>query len=86
MASYKVVWRSSAERELRKLPREIIAHMVDLAATLANDPFPHGAIKLAGADRTWRIRSGDYRLIYSVAGGVLIVEIVKIGHRREVYR
>lgn len=42
MASCKVVWRTSAERELRKLPREIIADMVDLASKLANDPFPHG--------------------------------------------
>jgi mRNA interferase RelE/StbE len=86
MVSYKVVWRASAERELRKLPREIVAHMVDLAASLANDPLPHGAVKLAGAEHTWRVRSGDYRLIYSVASGTLVVEIVKVGHRREVYR
>jgi len=86
MASYKVVWRASAERELRKLPREAITHLVELAATLTNDPFPHGAVKLAGAEHTWRVRSGDYRLIYSVAGGILVVEIVKVEHRREVYR
>ena len=86
MASYKVVWRTSAERELRKLPREVIPKLVDLAATLASEPFPHSAAKLAGADHTWRIRSGEHRLIYSVAGGILVVEIIKVGHRREVYR
>jgi len=86
MVSYKVVWRTSAERELRKLPREVIVSMVDIAAALANDPFPHGAVKLAGAEHTWRVRSGNYRLIYSVAGGALVVEIVRAGHRREVYR
>lgn len=86
MASYKVVWRTSAERELRKLPREVIVSIVDLAAALANDPFSRGAVKLAGAEHTWRVRSGDYRLIYSVAGGTLVVEIIKVGHRREVYR
>lgn len=86
MASYKVVWRTSAERELRKLPREVIANLVELATALSIDPFRHGAVKLAGADHTWRVRSGDYRLIYSVAGGTLVVEIVKVGHRREVYR
>jgi mRNA interferase RelE/StbE len=86
MASYKVVWRTSAERELRRLPREVIANMVELAATLAIDPFPRAAAKLAGTEHTWRVRSGDYRLIYSVTGGTLVVEIVKIGHRREVYR
>jgi mRNA interferase RelE/StbE len=86
MASYKVVWRTSAERELRKLPREVITLVVELAATLAIDPFQHGAVKLAGAEHTWRVRSGDYRLIYSVTGDTLVVEIVKVGHRREVYR
>lgn len=86
MASYKVVWRASAERELRKLPRAIIASLVELAATLANDPFPPGTVKLTGVEHTWRIRSGDYRLIYSVVGGTLIVEIIKVGHRREIYR
>lgn len=86
MASYKVVWRTSAERELRKLPREVIADLVELATTLAHAPFPPGAVKLAGAEHTWRVRCGDYRLIYSVAGGILVVEIVKVGHRREVYR
>lgn len=86
MASYKLVWRTSAERELRKLPRDVIARMVDLAASLADDPFPPGAMKLAGAEHTWRVRAGDYRLIYSVLANVLVVEIVKLGHRREVYR
>lgn len=86
MASYKVVWRASAERELRKLPREAIARLIALAIALADNPFPHGAVKLAGAEQTWRICSGDYRLIYSVSGGALMVEIVKVGHRREVYR
>jgi len=86
MGSYKIVWRISAERELRKLPCEVIANLVDLAATLANVPFPRGAVKLAGADHTWRVRSGDYRLVYSVEGGTLVVEVVKVGHRREAYR
>lgn len=86
MACYKVVWRASAERELRKLPRDVIASLVRLASTLAVTPFPHGAVKLVGAEHTWRVRSGNYRLIYSVVGGTLVVEIVKVAHRREVYR
>lgn len=86
MASYRLVWRRSAERELRKLPRDVIGRLIDLAGGLADNPFPQGAVKLAGAEHTWRVRSGDYRLIYSVAGTALIVEIVKLGHRREVYR
>lgn len=86
MASYKLVWRTSAERELRKLPREVVARMVGLAESLAENPFPQGAVKLAGSEHTWRVRSGDYRLIYSVTAAILVVEIVKLGHRREVYR
>lgn len=86
MACYKVFWRASAECELRKLPRDVIAGLVHLASTLAVTPFPHGAVKLAGTDHTWRVRSGNYRLIYSMAGGTLVVEIVKVAHRREVYR
>jgi mRNA interferase RelE/StbE len=50
MASYKVVWRTSAERDFRKLPREVIVNLVELATTLSIDPFRHGAVKLAGAD------------------------------------
>lgn len=60
--------------------------MVTLAESLAENPFPSGAVKLSGAEHTWRVRSGDYRLIYSVTAGLLVVEIVKLGHRREVYR
>ena len=86
MAYYNVIWRTSAERELRRLPREAITNMVALAAALANDPFPRGVTKLAGTEHTWRLRSGDYRLIYSVAGEALVVEIVRVGHRNEVYR
>jgi mRNA interferase RelE/StbE len=86
MASYRLVWRASAERELRKLPREAIARLVALAGSLAENPFPQSAVKLSGAEHTWRVRAGDYRLIYSVTAGILVVEIIKVGHRREVYR
>ncbi len=86
MACFEVVWKRSAERELRKLPREAIAHLIALAESLATDPRPPGARKLAGADHTWRMRSGDYRLIYTVEDQRLIVQVVRVGHRREVYR
>lgn len=62
MASCKVVWRTSAERELRKLPREIIADMVELASKLANDPFPHGRLQrpnLLGFCEPYSIRRND---------------------------
>ena len=86
MASYEVVWKGSAEKELRKLPREAIRRLIDLATTLATDPYPQGTRKLAGTDRTWRVRSGNYRLVYTVEDQQLIVQVIRVGHRREVYR
>jgi mRNA interferase RelE/StbE len=88
MASYKLVWKLSAEKELRRLPREMIArlHLLALAESLAKNPYPPGSRKLSGTEHAYRVRSGDYRLIYEVHGRELIVQIIRVGHRREVYR
>lgn len=86
MASFRLVWKPSAERELRKLPREAIARLVSLAESLAANPYPPGAKKLSGTEHAYRVRAGDYRLIYEVHGGELIVQVIRVGHRREVYR
>ncbi|HEX6573503.1 MAG TPA: type II toxin-antitoxin system RelE/ParE family toxin, partial [Gemmatimonadaceae bacterium] len=58
-------------------------HAIDL---LAVDPRPHGAVKLSGDEDLYRIRTGDYRIIYSVVDRVLTILVIAIGHRREVYR
>ena len=82
---YKVAFRASAAKELRKLPlvaRKQVASAID---SLVNDPRPHGVKKMAGVE-AWRIRAGDYRVIYSIVDVQLVVEIIKIGNRREVYR
>jgi mRNA interferase RelE/StbE len=76
----------SAEEALTGVPRpdqQRIARAID---GLASDPRPRGAVKLAGEDGLWRVRAGDYRIIYSVEDGALLVLIIRIGHRREVYR
>lgn len=86
MAFYRLVWKPSAERELRKLPREVIARLVALAESLAHDPYPPGAKKLSGTDYAYRVQSGDYRLVYEIVQGELIIHIIRVGHRREVYR
>lgn len=86
MASYELIWKPSAEKELRKLPREVIARLVELAESLVANPFPPGARKLAGSNHAYRIHSGDYRLLYEVHGGRLVVQIIRVGHRRDVYR
>lgn len=53
---------------------------------LAATPRPAGAVKLAGGDGEWRIRTGDYRIVYEVHDGMLVVLVVAVGHRREIYR
>ena len=84
-ASYSVVIKKSAERELRGLPKEDLRRVVDRIRALAGDPRPLGNEKITGQER-YRIRQGDYRIVYAVDDEGRTVEIVKIGHRREVYR
>ncbi|WP_252177483.1 type II toxin-antitoxin system RelE/ParE family toxin [Endozoicomonas sp. 4G] len=79
-------WKKSAQKELRKLPKATVIKLVALAESLVNDPHPEGCRKLSGTEHTYRVRSGDYRIVYQVDNGQLIIEVVKVGHRKEVYR
>jgi mRNA interferase RelE/StbE len=85
MDSYKIEWKASAARELRKLDRTVIPRIRDAVKGLESDPFPRGCCKLTGSECTYRIRVGDYRVVYEVLQGRLIVEIVRVRHRRDVY-
>ena len=86
MASYNLIWKRSAEKELRKLHRDVIIQMLELAESLKDNPFPAGHKKLVGTEDTYQVRSGDYRLIYQVRNKQLIIEIIRVGHRSDVYR
>ncbi len=86
MASYKVVWKRSAEKELRKLPKEMIRKLLDQASMLSRDPFPAGVKKLVNAESVYRLRVGAYRLIFRVEQSKLVIEVILDGHRRDVYR
>ncbi len=86
MASYKIEWKSSAVKELRTLPKAVIAEIVERVTSLADDPFPFGVEKLAGAEHIYRIRFSSYRVIYTVSRDSLLVEIVRVGHRQSVYK
>ncbi len=72
-------------KELRKLPGQVIARIVQAVGRLAEDPHPPGSTKLAGSD-AYRIRVGDYRVIYTIFPDTLVIEIVKVGPRKDVYR
>jgi mRNA interferase RelE/StbE len=84
--AYTVIYQGPAEAALRKLPKEIQARIIRKVDQLAGDPFPHGTEKLSAAADLWRIRIGDYRVIYTVERKELLVLVLTIGHRREVYR
>ena len=83
--SYSVVVKRSGERELRAVAKRHLGRVVARIRGLAEDPRPPGSEKLSGQDR-YRLRQGDYRVVYAVDDAQRSVEIVKIGHRREVYR
>jgi len=83
--SYSLVIKRSAERELRTIPKPDLRMVTVRIRGLAQNPRPVGSEKLSGQDR-YRVRQGDYRIVYAVHDETRTVEIVKIGHRREVYR
>jgi mRNA interferase RelE/StbE len=86
MSAYRVVLTPAADRQLAKLPREAREMVAAAIVTLVSNPRPPGAVKLAGAVDLWRIRVRDYRIIYTIVAGELIVTVVKVGNRKDVYR
>jgi len=86
MARYRIEISRTAERQLKKLRREDQRRVVKAMLGLADDPRPKGSRKLAGYDDVFRIRVGRYRIIYSIAGRKLVVIILKIDQRKDVYR
>lgn len=76
----------SAQRALRRLPSEIQNRLVVKIDELATEPRPPSATNVVGAADTYRIRVGDYRVVYEVQDTVLVVLVIRVGHRRDVYR
>ncbi len=85
MANYKLVFRASVAKDLRRLPNTDVARILQRIQTLASDPRAPGCEKLSGAER-YRVRQGNYRIVYEIKDAQLIVTVVKVGHRRAVYR
>lgn len=84
-STYTVVFTSAAARQVKKMPRPARDRVVAAVSALASDPRPHGSRKLVGEENAWRIRVGDYRVIYEVFDRELVVTVVRAAHRREVY-
>ncbi|VAW33056.1 hypothetical protein MNBD_CHLOROFLEXI01-490 [hydrothermal vent metagenome] len=86
MASYQIEWKNSARKELRKLPSDVIQKIMEAAESLRETPFPPNCRKLTGSEQTWRIRIGNYRLVYNFYSSILVIEIIRVVHRKDVYR
>ena len=85
MASYRIVFRRSVAKDLCPLPKKDVQRILKPIGGLADDPRPAGAEKLSG-DEKYRIRQGNYRILYAIEDEIITVTIVKVGHRRAVYR
>ena len=85
MASYKIVFKQSVAKDLRQIPDKDVQRILQRIDGLANDPRPAGAEKLSGEEK-YCIRQGRYRILYMIDDHVITVTVVKVGHRRDVYR
>jgi len=84
--AYAVEFSPSAEREFRKLAPEIQRRLSPHIDSLAQNPRQSGAKKLKGREGLWRIRAGDYRIVYEVRDRTLVVLVIRVAHRSDVYR
>jgi len=84
--AFKVELSRAAKKALARLPREAQERIVKALVALGQNPKPRGHRKLSGSDNLYQIRIGNYRVIYTVKADQLLVLVVKIGHRREIYR
>lgn len=85
MEKYRVIIRKSAADELSRIPKKNLRRIVERIRSLGDVPRPRGSEKLSAQER-YRLRQGDYRIVYSIDDSVETVEVVKIGHRSEIYR
>jgi mRNA interferase RelE/StbE len=85
MASFEVSVKQSVARDLRRIPKKDVARILRRIESLAREPRPPGVEKLSGQEK-YRIRQGVYRIIYEIKDEELVVVIVKVGHRRDVYQ
>lgn len=84
--SHSILYRASVKREMRQLDAGIARRIDAAILALADEPRPSGCLKLSGKLHLWRIRAGDYRVVYEVRDKELIVVVVSVAHRRDVYR
>lgn len=84
--NYKIKFAKQAAKQLKALPHQEQQKLKTKIDNLENNPRPSGVVKLSGEENLYRIRVGNYRIIYSIQDAILLILIVKIGHRKDVYR
>jgi mRNA interferase RelE/StbE len=85
MASYELIFKKSVAKDLRAFPKQDVKRILQRIRTLAQNPRPPGSEKLSGAER-YRVRQGSYRIVYEIEDARLIVLVIKVGQRKDVYR
>ncbi len=83
---YQVLIEKHAERDLKNLPRKLFNLIIKRILSLKDNPRPSAVRKLVGSKNDWRIRIGDYRVIYEIADRAKTVRVFRVKHRKEVYR
>jgi len=83
---YKILYKKSVGKDLRKLPKSVLKPIVKKIQALAQNPHPNGFVKLRGATNLCRVRHTDYRIIYSFNDDELTVFVIKVAHRKKIYR
>lgn len=86
MVSYKIEISTSAEKSLNKIPKKDLIKIIETIQILAISPFPEGCRKLKGEEAIYRVRKGNYRIIYQVENEKLIILVLKVGHRKDIYK
>lgn len=86
MSGYELRITTSAAKSLMKLPRVEQKRIRSAIEALTADPRPHGVTKLSGTNDSYRVRVGNYRIVYTIDDGELIIVVVRVGHRKEIYR
>lgn len=84
--TYRITLAPAAARQLRKFDPQVRRRIQAALELLSSDPRPPAAIKLVGGAGEWRVRTGDYRIVYDIADDQLVVLVLRMGHRREIYR
>lgn len=85
MRRYRVEFTTAAAKEVRKLDPPVRRRILAGISQLELDPRPHGVRKLSGYENAWRLRIGDYRALYEVIDNEILVTVVRVAHRRDVY-